>query len=61
MTQTITLDTAKSMDSLSYYSLCRLADITGFSNPVAGIPANGEVWTATMDSLGNLLTAKKEA
>lgn len=61
MTKTITLDTTESLNALSYYSLCRLVDITGFWNPIAAIPNRGEVWTATLDSLGNLLDAKQEA
>jgi len=60
-TQTVTLDTRDSLLALSFYSLCRLADITMYADPIAAIPSKREVWTATLDSLGNLLSAKKGA
>jgi hypothetical protein len=60
-TQTVTLDTRDSLLALSFYSLCRLADITMYADPIAAIPSKREVWTATLDSLGNLLSAKQGA
>jgi hypothetical protein len=60
-TQTVTLDTRDSLLALSFYSLCRLADITLYADPIAAIPSKREVWTATLDSLGNLLSAKQGA
>ena len=61
MNQIVTLDTRDSLLALSFYSLCRLQDITLYADPIAAIPSKGEVWTATLDSLGNLLSAKQEA
>lgn len=45
-----------SLCSLSYYSLCRVASLTGYANPLAAEKA-GVRFTYTVDENGNVLAA----
>ena len=39
----------------SYHNLVRLAEITGYANPIAAIKATGETVTVAKDELGNII------
>jgi hypothetical protein len=39
----------------SYHNLVRLAEITGYANPIAALKATGETVTVAKDELGNII------
>jgi len=39
----------------SYYNLCRLAEITGYANPIAALRVTNETFHVTKDECGNII------
>jgi hypothetical protein len=56
---TRTLRTAEDFAGLSFYTICRLADVTRSVDPSKALPARGQVWTLTLDEFGNFVAAEE--
>jgi len=55
---TTTMTTEISKDNIakeSYYNLCRLAEITGYANPIAALRVTNETFHVTKDECGNII------
>jgi len=53
-----TMTTEISKDNIakeSYYNLCRLAEITGYANPIAALRVTNETFHVTKDECGNII------
>lgn len=52
--------TENNIESETYYNLCKLADITRFSNPITALRVNKESVWVVKDSAGNITRGATE-
>lgn len=54
--RTYHLQTRADMLALSYYTLCRISDVTRYADPINAIEHLPHAWTLTTDALGNFVS-----
>jgi hypothetical protein len=47
--------TSANILSESYFNLCRLADLTGYADPIAAAKATNAEWRVNKDDCGNII------